>query len=216
MLLTLFLLWCLICFPSKLNSVGEMRNEKDISAIVKTLEYNKYVDNILTQIGEKDTIAYQNGESIPIFSPIKLLSIKDISSDFGWRRHPILFIRLKHNGIDIEASLGTHVQSTADGVVIIARKTRCGYGNEVVIRHSDNYETRYAHLDFITVKVGQTVKRGTFIGTVGVTGLTTGPHLHYEILKNGNFLDPMFFTYQDKKQRSKNNYYFTLVTLENV
>jgi murein DD-endopeptidase MepM/ murein hydrolase activator NlpD len=214
MLVMLFLLFYLN-FPSGLTtSVGEISKINDITAVLKTIKRNKVIDKILMQIGERDSIAYQIRDNIPIYAPIKPRDIQKISSDYGWRKHPILLIKLRHHGIDVMAPLGTKVNSTADGLVIKAEKSRYGYGNEVIIKHSNNYETRYAHLDSFSVQIGQKVKLGTLIGTVGVTGLTTGPHLHYEILKNNKDVDPMFFTYIDKKDRSAINYISILNTLE--
>ncbi len=215
-MLTMFFLLLCLSLPNGMNSSGEIVTNKDNTSIIKHIKYNNTIDSILVQIGEKNSLAYQDRESIPIFSPIEPKQIQRISSDYGWRKHPIFLISLRHHGIDISASLGTPVRSTANGVVVKAQKSRFGYGNEVIIKHVNNYETRYAHLDSFNVKVGQTVELGTVIGTVGVTGLTTGPHLHYEILKNKKDIDPLFATYVDKKNRSISNYSSQMITLEKI
>lgn len=112
-----------------------------------------------------------------------------ITSKFSYRRlHPILKIRRPHYGIDYGAPTGTPVRAIGDGIV-----TFCGwkgsYGNYVRIRHKNGYETGYGHLKKIKVYKGKKVKQGEIIGWVGKTGLATGPHLHFEILKNGVFLN---------------------------
>jgi len=113
-----------------------------------------------------------------------------VTSEFGWRR----FGRYKefHAGIDIAAETGTPVVATAPGRVIFAGYTR-GYGYVVVIYHGYGYSTLYAHMSAIDVKKGEEVDRGTVIGYVGATGRTTGPHLHYEVLKYGVRQDPILY-----------------------
>lgn len=104
-----------------------------------------------------------------------------ISSRFGSRLHPVTKVRRFHEGLDLPKPWGTPVYPSRSGVVIEAG-WRGGYGQIVVIRHSDGYTTRYGHLSKINVKVGQAVQRGrTMIGRVGSTGLSTGPHLHFEV-----------------------------------
>jgi len=112
-----------------------------------------------------------------------------ITSKFSYRRlHPILKIKRPHYGIDYGAPIGTPVRAIGDGIV-----TFCGwkgsYGNYVRIRHKNGYETGYGHLNKIKVYKGKRVKQGEIIGWVGKTGLATGPHLHFEILKNGVYLN---------------------------
>ncbi len=100
-----------------------------------------------------------------------------------------------HQGVDFAAPAGTPVLATAGG--IIGRTTMTadssGYGIHTAIKHDDNFETRYAHLSKLAVMVGQVVERGDTIGYSGNTGLSTNPHLHYEVLKNGLHLDPEDF-----------------------
>ncbi len=106
------------------------------------------------------------------------------------RRHPVLHIRRPHLGVDVAAPRGTHVSAPATGTVsFVGRKF--GFGLVVELRHSEGVITRYAHLTAAMVHVGDAVEKGTFIATVGSSGITTGPHLHYEVLVNGRQVDPL-------------------------
>ena len=115
-----------------------------------------------------------------------------ISSAYGRKRmHPILRRVLPHNGVDYAAVSGTAVYATADGVVSGAG-VRGGYGNLVEIQHPNGYTTRYAHLSRIapTLRGGMPIRQGELVGYVGMTGLATGPHLHYEVRRGGQPVDP--------------------------
>ena len=130
------------------------------------------------------------------------------------RKHPIYKTRLFHKGIDFVAPAGTEIHATADGVIERITKSSHGYGNQIIIKHGYNYTTRYAHLSDIQVEVGQEIKVGQVIGTLGSSGLATGPHLHYEIINNNNSIDPMIFSYADETERNKDQYISTLIALE--
>jgi len=119
------------------------------------------------------------------------LRYKRISSKFTYKRwHPILKRYRAHLGIDYAAPSGRKVFATADGK-IIHRGRKGGYGNVVIIRHKGGYKSLYAHLSrFAKIRVGQRVKQGTFIGRVGTTGRSTGPHLHFGLYKNGRAINP--------------------------
>ncbi|MBX6422140.1 peptidoglycan DD-metalloendopeptidase family protein [Thermosulfurimonas sp. F29] len=112
-----------------------------------------------------------------------------ISSGFGRRRDPFTGKPAFHTGIDLVSYPGTPVRSTADGKVVYAGR-HSGYGKVVVIRHGYGYSTLYGHLQKITVRAGQKVKRGQIIGYLGNTGRSTGPHLHYEVRRYGRYLNP--------------------------
>lgn len=130
--------------------------------------------------------------SYPIIAPMHPNEYTRIGSFYGYRPHPILRIVRMHTGIDLNAPKGTPIYATGDGVVTTTVKSRKGYGNMVEIDHGiDGLSTRYAHLNTIEVRKGQHVKRGEIIGTCGSTGLSTGSHLHYEILINGKHTNPM-------------------------
>ncbi len=112
-----------------------------------------------------------------------------MSSRFGWRLHPILRFLKIHSGIDYAAPRGTPVRAAQDGVIAAAASSG-GYGKLVEIGHGAGLATRYAHLDGFAVAPGDEVRRGDIIGYVGSTGLSTGPHLHFELLQNGRKIDP--------------------------
>jgi murein DD-endopeptidase MepM/ murein hydrolase activator NlpD len=136
--------------------------------------------------------------SVPFGSPISNADLFRISDEFGWRKHPVLKKWIFHEGTDLSANIGTDVMTTSDGVVERVIKSKKGYGNRVVINHGYGYKTVYAHLNEFNVKTGDIVKRGDVIGKVGNTGLSTGPHLHYEVLVNNRPLNPQqYFYYGD-------------------
>jgi murein DD-endopeptidase MepM/ murein hydrolase activator NlpD len=112
-----------------------------------------------------------------------------MTSRFGLRLHPILNYLKMHQGIDFAAGTGTPVLAASDGVVVEARRWG-GYGNWLRIRHANGYETGYAHLSGYAVRTGQRVAQGQLVGYVGSTGRSTGPHLHYEVWKNGARVNP--------------------------
>ncbi|MEM6812154.1 MAG: M23 family metallopeptidase [Pseudomonadota bacterium] len=112
-----------------------------------------------------------------------------ISSGFGMRKHPILGYNKMHKGVDFAAPTGTPIYAAGDGVVERAGWAS-GYGKFVKIRHNSSLQTAYGHMSKIKVKAGQRVKQGQVIALVGSTGRSTGPHLHYEVLKNGKHVNP--------------------------
>ncbi len=117
-----------------------------------------------------------------------------VTSVFGYRIHPILHQKRFHRGIDFAGAVGTPIVATADGIVKMAEFNNEGYGNVVKIMHNFGFETIYGHmLDDLKVSKGEYVKRGTVIGYLGNTGLSTGPHLHYEIKYLGLAIDPKPF-----------------------
>lgn len=134
---------------------------------------------------------------IPAIIPVKTTDIKQISSYFGYRTDPIYKVTKYHSGMDFAASKGTDVYASGDGVVVELERNYWGYGNVVTIDHGYGYQTRYAHLSKFAVKKGQKVKRGQLVGYVGSTGKATGPHLHYEVLKNEKQVDPIHFFFND-------------------
>ena len=129
--------------------------------------------------------------AIPAIQPIENRDLTLIASGFGHRIHPIYKIRKLHTGIDFSAPVGTPVYATADGVVETAIRSGRGLGNRIMINHSYGYRTLYAYMDELNVRSGQQVKRGDVIGTVGDTGLSVAPHLHYEVHLNGEPVNPI-------------------------
>ena len=134
---------------------------------------------------------------IPGIFPLKQSDLKYISSYFGYRPDPIYKIEKFHSGIDFSSTLNAEAYATGDGVVFDVESNEWGYGNMVIIDHGYGYKTRYAHLNKPAVHKGQKVKRGQVVGYIGATGKATGVHLHYEVLKNDEQIDPINFLYQD-------------------
>lgn len=120
------------------------------------------------------------------------IRFEGVTSPFGQRFHPVLKKYIIHKGVDLRAGNGTNLYAPEDGKIIFANYMS-GYGRLIKIKHSDGYSTRMAHLSKIYVKNGQTVKSGDLIGKTGQSGRVTGPHLHFEVRKNGVALDPMRF-----------------------
>ena len=135
--------------------------------------------------------------SIPAIQPISNEDLRHQPSGFGWRTHPIYKTPEFHPGMDFSAPQGTEIFATGDGVVERADASAQGYGNHVVINHGYGYETLYGHMSKIAVKAGQQVKRGQLIGYVGSTGLSTAPHVHYEVHKNEQIVNPINYYYND-------------------
>ncbi|NPA46752.1 MAG: M23 family metallopeptidase [Chlorobi bacterium] len=133
---------------------------------------------------------------IPAIQPVENKDLKRLASGFGRRFHPILKIWRPHNGLDFTAKTGTPIYATGDGVVTYAGRGS-GFGLHVKIDHGYGYETVYAHMSRMAVRKGQKVKRGQIIGYVGSTGLSTGPHLHYEVHYKGKPVNPIYYFYRD-------------------
>jgi murein DD-endopeptidase MepM/ murein hydrolase activator NlpD len=134
----------------------------------------------------------ENGRSSRKFLVRKPISIGETRSGFGMRRHPILGYYKMHTGVDWAAPIGTPILAAGNGTVIKAQWDS-GYGRRVEIQHANGYITTYNHMSGFArgVKEGLRVKQGQVIGFLGSTGLSTGPHLHYEVMVNGHFVDPM-------------------------
>lgn len=135
--------------------------------------------------------------SIPAILPVSLKDKKvHKSSGFGYRIHPIYKTRKFHAGVDFSGPIGTPIYATGNGKVIKVG-TDSGYGKHVIIDHGYSYKTHYAHMSAYTVKRGQKVKRGEIIGFLGNSGRSTGPHCHYEVLKNDIAVNPINYFFND-------------------
>ena len=190
------------------RTIYDLKVDEDIDSINK--EINNYtaedIDNILSKIEEEkkslDEVLRKAGgkdkdlTSLPVIKPVADKYLNRVASGYGSRFHPILKVNKMHNGLDFAASTGTPIYATGDGTIKMAG-FNSGYGNVVVIRHGNGYETLYAHMSRIKARNGGKVKRGDVIGYVGSTGLSTGPHLHYEIHKDGKPVDPVMYFYDD-------------------
>ena len=129
--------------------------------------------------------------AIPAIQPIENRDLTLIASGFGHRIHPIYKIPKMHKGIDFSAPVGTPVYATGDGVVKTVIRSGRGLGNQIIVDHGYGYTTLYASMDELDVRQGAQVKRGDQIGTVGDTGLSVAPHLHYEVHLNGDPMNPI-------------------------
>jgi murein DD-endopeptidase MepM/ murein hydrolase activator NlpD len=172
---------------------GSMRSGRILAAEI--VNRGRSLHAIWFDLHEDGTGGYYDleGESLRRAFLKAPLEFRRISSGFNMNRfHPILQTRRPHIGVDYAAPTGTPVMATADGVVTV-RGVQGGYGNLVEIRHSGGYKTRYAHLNGFAqgVRAGDRVAQGQVIGYVGMTGLATGPHLHYELHRNGSPVDPL-------------------------
>ncbi len=167
----------------KLATVEELKRQMYIQT--------KSYDEIVEQAKQKAEML----ASIPAIQPCN--KYKRIASGFGWRMHPILKVRKFHKGLDFAAHRGTPIYAPGDGVIEKTKTSYGGYGKQVLINHGFGYQTRYAHMQRFVVKKGQKVKRGQLIGYVGNTGRSTGPHLHYEVIKNGKTVNPVHFFFKD-------------------
>ena len=130
------------------------------------------------------TVVEVRNEDIPTFSP---LPASRVGSGFGFRNRPIKGF---HPGVDMGAKLGTAIRPAANGLVIRVQKKWTGYGHNVIIKHNKAYKTLYAHMSKVLVKVGDYVEVSDTIGLVGSTGLSTCPHLHFEVIENNRKIDP--------------------------
>lgn len=189
---------------------------KDSEEKLEKLKYKlalqkKSLDTIYTMALERK----ERLSSIPSIKPVREDKLKRkirYMSGYGWRIHPIHKVKKFHDGIDFTAPTGTPIQATGDGKVKkISKKRRGGYGFSVTIDHGYGYETLYGHMNEIMVKKGDKVTKGQQIGTVGNTGLSTAPHCHYEVIKNGKNVNPIDYVmdgltpeeYQELVEKSK-------------
>ena len=182
----------------------------------KEREYRIIADNIAELKDEVGLNTAQNSENsdallkktTPLIRSMILQNIptgypcssRRITSRFGWRMHPVYHEERFHHGIDFGGKEGTPIRATCDGIVKFAGYSEGGYGNMVIIDHNYGFKTLFGHmLKNLRVKKGDFVKKGSIIGYLGNTGLSTGPHLHYEIKYLRYFIDPAPFLKADTK-----------------
>ncbi len=154
---------------------------------------SKSFDEIMNMAKNKEKLL----ACIPAIQPVSNKDLKYPPSGYGYRTDPIYKTGEFHPGIDFTANTGTPIFATGDGVVEVADDVMQGYGNHVVINHGFGYETLYGHMSRIKAFVGQKVKRGELIGYVGSTGRSTGPHVHYEVIRNGEKVNPINYFFND-------------------
>jgi murein DD-endopeptidase MepM/ murein hydrolase activator NlpD len=178
-----------------------LNQEKMIIALhskIDALKRQLYVQSIsYDEITEMALKKEEYWASIPAIQPVLNENLNLLASGFGMRLHPILKVRKMHTGVDFTAPKGTPIYATGDGVVIEVQSVFGGYGKYVEIDHGFGFVTRYAHMNDFNVKKGQKVKRGDQIGTVGNTGSSTAPHVHYEVLKDGKYVNPVNYFFKD-------------------
>ncbi len=174
--------------PSALGSMSEAETvayvtEEEVDRLLKLSEFElqKYAEVEDSLFELKDRLYHT-----PSIWPTKGW----ISRGFGMKYDPFTGYKQMHRGIDIANHRGTPIVATADGRVVSVRRNS-DMGKTIALDHGYGFRTRYAHLSKIEVKRGQTVKRGDVIGLMGSTGYSTGPHLHYEVIRNGQCLNPM-------------------------
>ena len=172
-----------------IGSLGEeLENTRKILGINDNgFKINSNIDYSKLSVGEKEVIMHfiPNGKPVPKITR---------SSGFGWRIHPIYHKRIFHRGLDISVPIGTKVMATANGVVEKVRYNKSvGYGNLLIIKHSYGFRSAYAHLNSISVEVGDYVLKGQIVARSGNTGRSTGPHLHYEVRYLDKILNPNLF-----------------------
>jgi murein DD-endopeptidase MepM/ murein hydrolase activator NlpD len=172
--------------------------EESIVATLSSLEKRMaFQEKSYGQIDEFIKNKEQLLASTPAIQPVSNSDLKRVASGYGYRIDPIYKTARFHAGLDFTAPQGTPIYATANGVAKIAGNTGNGYGNYVVLNHGYGYETLYGHMYRVKLRVGERVRRGEVIGYVGSTGKSTGPHCHYEVHKNGQRIDPVYFFYND-------------------
>lgn len=172
--------------------IENMRNQLNNLSLRMSFQSKSFVE-ITAMVKNKEKLL----RAIPAIQPISNKNLKRVASGFGYRIDPLYKDFRLHPGLDFSAPTGTPIYATSDGVVQTAGFNTDGYGNKVVINHGYGFQTLYAHMVRVKAKVGQSVKRGEVIGYVGSTGKSTGSHLHYEVIKRGAKVDPVYYFFND-------------------
>jgi len=173
-----FGLWAFLDYENEIENL-----EEEIK--INLEDHQFFVDSLKNKIQNLESTL----DSLPLGSPLDTLVIRDM---FGSRKHPIFKTWQFHSGIDLIDTYKDTVYATASGLSTMAT-WNAGYGKCIVIKHAHGYSTKYAHLDKMFIKKGDSIMKGQAIGTMGNTGEVTGQHLHYEVLHGGNAIDPMPF-----------------------
>ncbi len=158
----------------------------------KIVAQSESLEEIVRTVEEREAMF----ASIPSIKPIRVDEMNRelrLMSGFGMRFHPIHKVLKMHTGLDFVAPIGTPIHVTGNGVVTRVARERTGYGRWVMVDHGFGYETLYAHMHDIHVRVGEEVTKGQIIGTVGNSGTSTSPHLHYEVRLNGRQVNPIHY-----------------------
>jgi murein DD-endopeptidase MepM/ murein hydrolase activator NlpD len=181
----------LLADPSTFIRVVEMMRTRSSELLMQSAITSSFYGNQLT-LSEKQLRAIG---SMPLLQPIQPWNSDNVISGFGMRVNPFHKGLYEHPGVDIAMPRGSEVIATASGTVIEINKSivQAGYGNYIEIDHGNGFITRYAHLEDIHVKYRQKITRGSIIATVGNSGGSIAPHLHYEIIRNGITVDPVHY-----------------------
>jgi len=172
--------------------IENMRNQLNNLSLRMSFQGQSFAE-IKTMVKNKEKLL----RAIPAIQPLSNKNLKRLSAGFGYRIDPVYKDFRLHAGLDFSAPTGTPIYATSDGVVQIAGFSTDGYGNKVVINHGYGFQTLYGHMVRVKARVGQSVKRGEVIGYVGSTGKSTGSHLHYEVIKRGAKVDPVYYFFND-------------------
>lgn len=185
----------------EIKTVSGMTDNQLLSSIYYSIKNIKSRVGVQMESYKEIDSLIKNKEQLlahtPAIQPVSNQDLSRIASGFGYRIDPVYKTVKMHAGLDFAAPQGTPIYATADGRISLAGNAGDGYGNHVIINHGYGYQTLYGHMVKVKGKVGQNVKRGEVIGWVGSTGKSTGPHCHYEVHKNGNKIDPVYFFYND-------------------
>jgi len=174
------------------NSEMVIATTKRLDIIKKQMAIqSKSLDEITDLASEKEKLLM----AIPAIQPVRNEDLKHMASGYGWRTDPFTKARKMHRGMDFSAKKGTPIYATGDGKVIRADNNSSGYGKHIRIDHGYGYKTLYGHMSEYNVKRNQKVKRGDLIGFVGSTGRSEAPHLHYEVWKDDERINPINFYY---------------------
>ena len=163
-----------------------MAIEERIVAFLYQIPDFSYIGSLETYLKYRPQLLEQFPSAVPLEK-----GNYSVTSNYGIRIHPISEKKKKHYGIDLATASGKYVYASASGTIKDILYSKKGYGTHIIIKHRFGFETLYGHLNKVLVRKGQKVKQHEMIGAVGSTGSSTGYHLHYEILKNGNKIDPI-------------------------
>ncbi|QKF64992.1 M23 family metallopeptidase [Campylobacter corcagiensis] len=176
----------------ELDKSGEELSNLELMAALQETNLKEQKQNGSLNLSSNLSLKFK--KVIPSGWPVQNRGVTD---SYGERIHPVSRVKRLHHGIDLRASVGTPAYATADGFVKFSGDSGTGYGKLVSIAHNFGFETRYAHMENVdVVRMGQWVKKGDLIGYTGNTGLSTGPHLHYEVRFLDHSLDPINFMEQ--------------------
>ncbi|QBA64947.1 M23 family metallopeptidase [Muriicola soli] len=184
---------------NRYKSLEGFNNSEMIIATTKRLDViqkqmviqSRSLDEITKLAADKEKLL----AAIPAIQPVNNENLTRMASGYGWRSDPFTKARKMHWGMDFTAPKGVPIYATGDGTVSRADNRASGYGKHIRIEHGYGYMSLYAHLSNYNVKRGQKVKRGDLIGFIGSTGRSEAPHLHYEVWKDGDRINPINFYY---------------------